>query len=203
MTVASELREMLPTWAIAVLLPIPMATFWHEGSGRAFAYCYLFLGTAILTAERFHTNVAGEGSAREWRTKMTALTLGAFGLCFVFTPFVWSMRDESALEVPLFAVLAVLPALGCVPFATLRTGNPYTAILSIVFLLASIKMLGCVVVRIAYGPTALADGEMMLPWEQPNFLVWFCLVGALICSAVMYLLGRRAFLGRMAEGETS
>lgn len=194
MTVARELRAMLPTWAIAVLLPIPMATFWNEGSGRAFAYCYLFLGTAILAAERFRTNVAGEGSARDWQSKMTALALAEFGLCTIFTAFGWSMRDELAPEIPLFAVLAILPALGCVPFATLRTGSPFTAILSIVILLASIKMLGCLVVRIAYGPTALADGEMMLPWEQPNFLVWFCLVNALAFSAIGYVLGRHAFV---------
>jgi hypothetical protein len=47
-TVCSELREMLPTWAVVVLLPAPVATFWHEGSGRDFAYAYLFLGCAIL-----------------------------------------------------------------------------------------------------------------------------------------------------------
>ena len=62
------------------------------------------------------------------------------------------------------------------------------------FLLALLKLAGCVVVRVVYGLTALDDGQMTLPWERPNFLVWWCLAGAVVLSAVHLLLGRRAVL---------
>jgi hypothetical protein len=81
--VPGELRDMLPAWAVAVLLPLPVATFWHDGSGRAFAYAYLFLGCAILTAERFGRpppvgagSPPAGGAPHLWRAKMVALVCG-------------------------------------------------------------------------------------------------------------------------------
>jgi hypothetical protein len=193
MTTAAEFRALLPTWALAVLLPIPMVTFWSEGSGRAFAYCYLFLGTAVMAAESF-----GRG-AGAWRAKLAALSLGAAGAVGVYTLFAWAISGRADWVVPVLATLAVVPALGCVPYLTLATGRPHAAVLFVVFILAAVKMAGCVVVRVVYGPTALADGRMSLPWEAPNLLVWLCLVGALACSAVMLALGR-AFLRDTAPG---
>src|SRR5262245_49802402 len=201
-TVSGELRDMLPTWAVAVLLPLPVATFWQDGSGRDFAYAYLFLGCAILTAERFGrparvdaTERAGD-APRLWRVKVGALAWGMAGAVAVFTAFGWAMSGQTDAVVPVLAVLAVVPALGCVPFLAIVTGRPYAAVLFTVFLLGAVKLAGCVVVRIVYGPNALAEGHMTLPWEQPNLLVWLCLAGAMALSAVLYPLGRPAFLTR-------
>jgi hypothetical protein len=200
-TVHGELREMLPTWAVAVLLPVPVATFWQDGSGRAFAYAYLFLGCAILTAERFGQilpvgggSPPATGAPRLWRAKVVALGLAIAGAVCVFTAFAWAMLGRADAVVPLLAALAVVPALCCVPFLVIVTGKPYAAVLLTTFLLGSVKLAGCVVVRAVYGPTALAEGHMTLPWERPNLLVWLCLAGAMTLSAVLYPLGRRAFL---------
>jgi hypothetical protein len=202
-TVPGELRDMLPAWAVAVLLPLPVATFWHDGSGRAFAYADLFLGCAILAAERFgRPPPVGAGSPPAggapplWRTKMVALVWATAGAVSVFTAFGWAMSGRPDAVVPLLAALAVLPALGCVPFLAIVTGKPYAAVLLTTFLLGSVKLAGCVVVRIVYGPNALAEGHMTLPWERPNLLVWLCLAGAMALSAVLYPLGRQAFLRR-------
>jgi hypothetical protein len=199
--VRSELREMLPTWAVVVLLPVPIATFWQDGSGRGFAYTYLFLGCAILTAERFgrtpaagQTNLpAGEGP-RLWRVKVMALGLAMAGAVCVFTAFVWAMIGQVDATVPVLATVAAVPALCCVPFLAIASARPYAAVLLTVFAIGSIKLAGCVVVRLVYGPDALAGGHMNLPLEQPNFLVWFCLAGIAALSAVFYPLGRQAFL---------
>src|SRR5262245_837704 len=120
-TVSDELRDMLPTWAVAALLPVPVATFWQDGSGRAFAYAYLFLGCAILAAERFRPQAST--SARPWRARMAALVLATGGAVAAFTAFVWAMRGEPDASVPLLAALAVVPALGCVPYLTVVTGK--------------------------------------------------------------------------------
>jgi hypothetical protein len=195
-TVRSELREMLPTWAVVVLLPAPVATFWHEGSGRDFAYAYLFLGCAILAAERFgRAAYQGiPGGAPLWRAKMTALGLAVAGAVGVFTAFAWAMIGRPDGLVPLFAALAVVPALCCVPFLAAVTGRPYAAVLLAALLLGAVKLAGCVVVVLVYGWNAQAAGHTTLPWERPNLLVWLCLAGAMALSAVLYPLGRRAFL---------
>jgi hypothetical protein len=197
-TVRSELREMLPTWAVAVLLPVPVATFWHEGSGRDFAYAYLFLGCAILAAERFgRADCQGSpGGVRLWRAKMTALGLAMAAAASVFTAFAWAMVGQPDALVPLFAALAVVPALCCVPFLAIVTGRPYAAVLLAALLLAAVKLAGCVVAVFVYGWNAQAEGHLTLPWERPNLLVWLCLAGALVVSVVMYPLGRRAFLAQ-------
>jgi hypothetical protein len=200
-TVRSELREMLPTWAVAVVLPVPVATFWQDGSGRAFAYAYLFLGCAILAAERFGRappsatgNSPTGGGPRLWRAKVMALGLAMAGAVCAFTAIAWAMIGRPDAVVPLLAALAVVPALCCVPFLAVVTGKPYAAVLFTAFLLASVKLVGCVVVRVVHGPNALAEGYMTLPWERPNQLVCLCLAGMLALSAVLYPLGRRAFL---------
>jgi hypothetical protein len=195
-TVRGELRELLPTWAVVVLLPVPMATFWHEGSGRDFAYAYLFLGCAILAAERFG-RTAGSESARDvplWRTKLTALGLAMAAAAGVFTAFAWAILGRPDALVPLLAVVASVPALCCVPFLAVVTGRPYAAVLFAAVLLAVVKLLGCVIAVLVYGWNAQAEGHLALPWEQPNLLVWLCLAGAMAVSVVMYPLGRRAFL---------
>ena len=198
-TVTGEIREILPTWAIAVLIPLPAATFWQDGSGRAFAYAYLFLGCAIMTAERFrrplpgNADLAAGGAASAWRAKMTALGLAMAGAVAVLTTFAWSMSGQPEAVVPLLATLAALPALCCVPVLTISIGKPYAAVLFTTFLLGAVKIAGCVVVRIVYGPEALAEGRMDLPFERPNLLVWLCFAGAGILSAVMFPLGMRAF----------
>lgn len=193
-TVSGELRALLPTWAVAVLLPVPLATFWHEGSGRAFAYAYLFLGCALMAAESFRRESSVEVAPAPWRVKVVALAVAMAAAVAVFTVAVWSIAGDADPVVPVLAALAAVPALGCVPYLTLATGRPHAAVLLAVFLLAAVKMAGCVVVRVVYGPTAQADGRMSLPWEEPNLLVWLCVAGALACSAVLFPLGRRGFL---------
>jgi hypothetical protein len=197
-TVRGELREMLPAWAVVVLLPVPVATFWHEGSGRDFAYAYLFLGCAILAAERFGRTAcqSSAGDVPLWRAKVTALGLAMAAAAGVFTAFAWAMIGRPDALVPLFAALAVAPALCCVPFLAVVTGRPYAAVLFAALLMAAVKLFGCVVAVLVYGWNAQAEGHLALPWERPNLLVWLCLAGAMVVSAVMYPLGRRAFLSQ-------
>ncbi len=200
-TMKSEWREMLPTWAFAVLLPAPMATFWHEGPGRDFAYAYLFLGCSLLAAERFRKGAesyarekAEQGAGEIWRIRMMSLSTAMLAAVGVFSGFAWAIAGEWSFSIPLFALLAVIPALSAIPYFVMSTGKEYGAILLVVFCLALIKLAGCVIVRVVYGPNALPEGRMNLPWEEPNLLVWFCLGGMLGLSAVCGFLGQRLFV---------
>jgi hypothetical protein len=132
---------------------------------------------------------------------MSASVVGALTAA-VLTAFVWATTGEPDPVVPVLAVLAVIPAVCCVPYLTLATGQPFAAVVAVTFLLTAVKLAGCVVVRLVYGPTALADGRMPLPWEAPNLLVWLCLGGALMCSAVLCPLGRRADGRQWGSGTT-
>jgi hypothetical protein len=196
---------MLPTWAVVVLLPVPVATFWHEGSGRDFAYAYLFLGCAILAAERFGRTAcpASPGGVPLWRARVTALGLAMAAAAGVFTTFAWAMIGRPDPLVPLLAALAVVPALCCVPFLEVVTGRPYAAVLFAAFMLAAVKLAGCAVAVVVYGWNAQAEGHLTLPWERPNLLVWLCLAGAAALSAVLYPLGRRAFLAAARDARVT
>lgn len=205
-TIVGELREMLPTWAFAVLLPAPLTTFWHEGPGRDFAYAYLFLGCALLVSERFPRRgeilaleKEGQGLREIWRIRMVSLGMAILAAIGVFSGFASAIAGEWNFSFPLLAILATTPALFCVPYFVMITGKKYGAVLLVVFSLALIKLAGCVLVRGVYGSTALAEGKMSLPWEQPNLLVCFCLGGMLGFSTVCGLLGKRLFV-RGEEG---
>jgi hypothetical protein len=195
-TVAGELRALLPVWAFAVLLPLPAATFWQEGSGRAFAYAYLFLGCAVVAAESFRRAGEGERPAQDegrWQAKLTAVALSAGGAAAVFTLFAWTLPGDFDVVVPVLAGLAVVPAVCCVPWLTLATRRPFAGVLFTALMLGAVKLAGCAVVWFVYGQGAQAQGHMDLPWEQPNLLVWLCLAGMAMCSAACYGKGRRAF----------
>jgi|GEM_PF-2784524 len=203
-TMASEWREMLPTWALAVLLPAPMATLWHVGPGRDFAYAYLFLGCSVLAAERFSaaaklpvSDRGEQGAGEIWRLRMMSLSAAMLAAIGVFSAFAWTIAGEWRWSIPLLAVLAAIPALCAVPYFVMVTGKEYGAILLVVFSLGLIKLAGCVLVRVVYGADALPEGRMNLPWEEPILLVWFCLGGMLGLSAVCGFLGQRLF----ARGE--
>jgi hypothetical protein len=190
-TVSGELRAMLPVWALSVLLPVPLVNFWRHRPGSDLAYGYLFLGAALLAADRFAALGAGfEPSV--WRIKTRALwTAGAINVA-VFTMFVWAVTAEADLSVPLFASLATATALCCAPFLAIATGSTYLAVFGCLVLVAAIKMAGCVVVVLVYGWHAQEHGYTTLPWTQPNLLVWLCLAGAAGCSVVLYETARRS-----------
>jgi hypothetical protein len=192
---------LIPMMAFAVLLPIPWLNFWVHGAGRAFAFVYLFLGCSLLAGESFRSPVAGTSAGRRlmWDARMLALALAGAVVALTFTGAYWAVSGRVDVAVLELAVLTIIPALGCVPYVTLRAGNPFVGILFTASLLVLIKLLGCVVARFVYGPNAQAEGQMAMSWAEPNLLVWFCLAGGMLLSLALYILGRRAYVGPEAE----
>jgi hypothetical protein len=198
----AEFRSLLPTLAVTLLFPLPLLNFVHDGTGRAFAFAYLFFGCALLAAECFRpisnharqepTSAPGEDHSL-WQAKMaglvvaSALAAGSFSVCY------WAISGELTLRAVVLAFIVIVPALAIVPCLTLTLRNPYIAVVFAALLLGVVKLAGCVLVRVVYGPTAQAEGYMAMSWDRPNLLVWFCLVGALMCSVVFGIIGFRMF----------
>jgi hypothetical protein len=116
-----------------------------------------------------------------------AMTLAAlnFSVCYIV---IGGSLDWNAITL---AFLVVVPALCIVPYLALLVGNPYAAVVFAALLLGAVKLAGCLLARAVYGPTAQADGQMAMTWDQPNLLVWFCVAGGLLVSAACGALGFR------------
>jgi hypothetical protein len=195
-TVSSEFRSLLPTLAVTLLFPVPLLNFVHDGTGRAFAFAYLFFGCALLAGECFRPSredsTASDAGA-VWRAKMAALGVAMIVAATSFCVGYWAITGQLESSVVSLAFLSVVPALGLVPYLVLRLHHPYVAVLFASLLLGAVKLLGCVVVHLVYGPSALAEGRTAMSWDNPNLLVWFCLVGGMLCSLVFAVMGYRAF----------
>jgi hypothetical protein len=186
-TVREEFRALLPTLAVTLLFPVPLLNFVQDGAGRAFAFAYLFFGCALVAADCFRPTT----SRARWKAKMGALAAAMalaalnFAVCYVA---ISGSLDWNAITL---AFLVVVPALCIVPCLTLLVGNPYAAVVFAALLLGAVKLAGCLLARVVYGPTAQADGQMSMSWDQPNLLVWFCFAGGLLVSAACGVLGFR------------
>jgi hypothetical protein len=186
-TVREEFRALLPTLAVTLLFPVPLLNFVQDGTGRAFAFAYLFFGCALLAAECFRLDTDRARGKAKLGALAVSMLLAAlnFSVCYVA---ISGTLDWNAVTL---AFLVVVPALCMVPCLTLLVGNPYAAVVFTALLLGVVKLTGCVVARVVYGPTAQADGQMAMSWDQPNLLVWFCLAGSLLVSAACGVLGYR------------
>lgn len=202
-----QFRDIIPAWAIAMLLPLPALTFWQIGEGRAFALGYLFLGCAILAADSFGQELKAEqptslhSSTQLWYSKMMALGAAMLLAATFFSLVCWSMNDPETIfrYVPLLPLVAIIPAFCTIPYLTLVTRKPFAAVVFSCFLLGLIKIIGCIVVRIVYGPHALAQGYMNMSWTHPNLLVWFCLTGVGVYCICFYILGFRKFQKQFSD----
>ena len=119
-----------------------------------------------------------------WTFQMSAVSITTLAAAAVFTLFSLELRRSSGLPFPLLAVLTVTPALGIVPYLTMRTRKPFAAVVLAAFIVGLIKIASCVVVRIVYGPDALADGYMAGDWQTAKLMISLFWIGTVIVSVV-------------------
>jgi hypothetical protein len=75
----------------------------------------------------------------------------------------------------------------------LLTRKPFAAVVFALALVGCMKLLGGVVVVLAYGWNASQQGHTRMPWTDPNLLVWVFWIATGVYSAALYVLGYRAF----------
>ena len=116
--------------------------------------------------------------------QMSAVSITTLAAAAVFTLISAAFRVSSGLPIPLLAVLTLSPALGIVPYFTMRTRKPFAAVVLAAFIVGLIKIASCIVVRIVYGPDALADGYMAGDWQTAKLMISLFWIGTVIVSVV-------------------
>ena len=192
-----ELRYLAPAWLGSVLLPCPALLLWRSADGLALALGLFFLGSASLVAYSFRrdANATGESEfgdpRRIWRKRMIAVTAALLAAWAAFSVVHLALNDRHDFVSVFLALSALVPSCCVVPYLTLITRKPFTAVVFTVFLVGCMKLLGCVVVVLVHGWDASERGHTTMPWTHPNLLVWLFWVNTGVLSLGYSWLGVR------------
>jgi hypothetical protein len=197
-----EFRNLLPVWAVALVLPLPILEFWTNGSARFYALDYVFLGNAIVAAECFRMDNATpnpstpQSAVCVWYAKFGAVLMAGLLSAIIFSVASLSLAPEatSPIGIPLFSALAIVPAVCIVPYFTLVTKKPFAAVVLACFVTGACKLMGDVIALLAYGPHAEELGYLSATWTHPNLLAWVFFICSAICSGIFCVLGFRRFV---------
>jgi len=190
----AELRRLLMPWGVALLLPMPMLLGVGDAGTVDMAIVYLALGAAWLAAEAFREDGKPLTFSR-WKTRMIALSICVALDAFSFTILGISAGVKSNIPLPVLAVLGVTPALGLVPWLTLRLHQPYGAIVLGALIVGVIKIAACGVARIVYGPDFIALGYVAGDWETAKLMISIMWAGTVAVSILSFVACSRRVAG--------
>jgi hypothetical protein len=131
---------------------------------------------------------------------MIAVTTALLAAWAVFSSVHLALSDRNDVVLVLLSFSALIPSSCIVPYLTQVTQKPFAAVVFTVFLVGSMKLLGCVVVVLVYGWDASERGHTTMPWARPNLLVWLFWINTGVLSLCFYYLGGRRFRERSAYG---
>ena len=179
-------------WGFAVLLPLPMLLGVGDTAVVDMAIVYLALGAAWLAAEAFREG--GEPlTFSRWRTRMISVSICVLADALIFTVLGISAGVKSNIPLPVLAVLGVTPALGLVPWLTLRLRQPYCAIVIGALIVGAIKIAACGVARIVYGPEFIALGYVAGDWHTAKLMISIMWAGTVAVSILGLVACSRRF----------
>jgi hypothetical protein len=145
------LRSCWTACAFAGFLPLP-ALFMLPGRDTAQVACvYLGLAMAWLATEIFRCDGLPATYA-EWRAKVLAVWTAVLANVTLFIGLGLSVGTRSNFPFPLMALLSATPALGLAAWLSLRVRQQYAALILGAMVVGSLKLVGCIVARLAYGP---------------------------------------------------
>ncbi len=185
----TEIKLLLPWWAASVAVSGLAVVVTPANDNSDYPLLCLGLGCAALAARAFSRALPLDEtdtppSERAWTVRILAASIAALAAAAAFTWASVELRASSGLPIPLLAVLTLTPALGIVPYLTMRIGKPFAAVVLAAFIVGLIKIASCVVVRIVYGPDALADGYMAGDWQTAKLMISLFWMGTVIVSVV-------------------
>ena len=191
-SVRADLRWLLMPWGFALLLPVPVLLTGADSNGADVGTLYLALGAAWLGTEAFRPG-SEPTTVADWRTRISALVICLVVNAVVFAILGLAADVKSDIPLPIMAAFGISPALGLVPWLTLRLRQPYGAIVLGAMIVGVTKIASCVVVRIVYGPNALADGFMAADWRTAKLMISLMWSGTLFVSALALVACHRRF----------
>ena len=191
----SELRRLFMPWGFALLLPVPVLLTGEDTNGADIGTLYLALGAAWLGAEAFRPGSQPE-TFNGWRARISALLICLGVNAVVFAVVGLAAGVKSNIPLPLLAAFGVSPALGLVPWLTLRLRQPYAAIVLGASIVGLIKLAACVVARIVYGPDYIAQGYVSADWHTAKLMISLVWAGTLLVSALALVACHRRFAVR-------
>ena len=191
-SVRADLRRLLMPWGFALLLPVPVLLTGADSNGAEVGTLYLALGGAWLGTEAFRPG-SEPTTVAAWRTRISTLVICLVVNALVFTILGLAAEVKSNIPLPIMAGFGISPALGLVPWLTLRLRQPYGAIVLGALIVGLTKLASCVVVRIVYGPNALADGFMAADWRTAKLMISLMWAGTLFVSVLSLVACHRRF----------
>ena len=191
-SVRADLRGLLMPWGFALLLPIPVLLTGADSNGADVGTLYLALGGAWLGTEAFRPG-SEPTTVAAWRTQISALVICLVVNAAVFTVLGWTAEVKSNIPLPIMAAFGISPALGLVPWLTLRLRQPYGAIVLGALIVGAIKIAACVVARIVYGPDYIAQGYVSADWRTAKLMISLMWAGTLFVSALALVACHRRF----------
>ncbi len=188
----SDLRRLLMPWGFALLLPMPVLLTGADNNEADIGTLYLGLGAAWLAAEAFRPG-SEPVTVTAWRRRIFALLICLGVNAVVFTVLGLAAGVRSNIPLPLLAAFAVSPALGLVPWLTLRLRQPFGAMVLGAMIVALIKLAACVVARIVYGPDYIAQGYVSADWQTAKLMISLMWAVTLLASALALVVCHRRF----------
>jgi hypothetical protein len=184
-----EFRYLALTWLGSLLLPWPALLLWRSAEGLLMALGLFFVSSASLVAYSFRRERLG-------RTRLVAVSAALLANWVAFSSLHLVLNDRSDFVSPLQALSALIPSCCIVPYLLHVTRKPVAAVVFTVFLVACMKLLGCVVVVLVHGWDAAERGYTTMPWAKPNLLVWLFWVNTGVLSLGCACLGHWRFRER-------
>jgi len=193
----SELRAILPAWCICTLTPLPAIIFWRFLDGYPVAH-FCFLACCMsLVASRFRPKAIAQ-QPLHWHVKMLVVGAALVSSALVFSLLWLGLADRQDFVTPFIAFQAIVPSFCVVPYVTLLTRKPVSAVILSAFLVGCMKAVAGIVVNLRYG---WYYGDHSIPWTNPNLMLSAFWVATAILSVLFLFLGAnkyRAQLSRVA-----
>ena len=197
-SVRANLRRLLMPWGFALLLPLPVLLTGADSNGAEIGTLYLALGGAWLGTEAFRPG-SQPTTVAAWRTRIAALMICLVVNAVVFAGLGLAGEVKSNIPLPILAAFGICPALGLIPWLTLRLRQPYGAMVLGALIVGSIKIAACVVARIVYGPDYIAQGYVSADWRTAKLMISLMWAGTLLVSALALVACHRRFAAHHSE----
>jgi hypothetical protein len=117
----------------------------------------------------------------------------------VFSLLWLGLADRQDFVTPFIAFQAVIPSFCVVPYVTLLTRKPASAVILSAFLVGCMKMVAGIVVNLRYG---WDYGHHELPWTEPNLMLSAFWVNTVILSVLFLFLGANKYRAQLLRIRT-